>query len=595
MNLVAIANNFFLISNYLVKNGNCLRIEKLKDGSEILKKNGLIRRYLFYPFYNRHAHFQAIERFINIQVIHLSFMERDQLIDANKITRVFEAAQKYNQTLQHLKTYSRDRLPSSALIRQISLNFIHNAAVSELNPSVVEAVKDASSQQLLDESDQPEVVQERRFFKTHSVYRYPGDDADHSKEATQIFISTQLERLLSGFGYVVEAVARLFGFKVLSFQKYHYRNQHETDEQIYAAPTSPFSPNEHPSSYWLGHASLFLSIPLKSKEGTVASFHMITDPVEKDLNPIFYPRQTKIARPIEGMPAPDLYLLSHNHFDHYDESAVKRIFAQQPIMIVPKGDGSRYKHIARQLGLSGENIHELNWWETREIKFQKNGHSYSLRITATPAHHWSGQGPCGGHESTFLGYVIQGHEEGDIYFAGDTARLNETHIKKLTEHFNIRWNFQPGGPDEIRKEMESTHQASVDGLWMHFKMMIPRIYKKGMSKAAFLAKAQDLRTIYMHTMTFKLGNLHLSDTKNSLNRVLEALSSQENDQILKRYEQRVYDELCALANDLDFENGEKLLPSEVASLLKETVIIPKIGSNLDLVTAKDHQMESYYF
>ena len=32
--------------------------------------------------------------------------------------------------------------------------------------------------------------------------------------------------------------------------------------------------------------------------------------------------------------------------------------------------------------------------------------------------------------------------KGDIYFAGDTARLNDDHIDKLREHFNIRWNFQ---------------------------------------------------------------------------------------------------------------------------------------------------------
>ena len=68
-------------------------------------------------------------------------------------------------------------------------------------------------------------------------------------------------------------------------------------------------------------------------------------------------------------------------------------------MIVPKGDGNRYKKIAKKLGFDGSNIIELNWWEKTQIEFNKNGEFYRMEITATPARHWSGQGPCGGHES----------------------------------------------------------------------------------------------------------------------------------------------------------------------------------------------------
>jgi L-ascorbate metabolism protein UlaG (beta-lactamase superfamily) len=110
----------------------------------------------------------------------------------------------------------------------------------------------------------------------------------------------------------------------------------------------------------LGHATLFVSIPLKSTKGTIAIFSVITDLVEGDLHPIFYPRQTKVARAMEQMPAPDVYILSHNHLDHFCKATIKKIFDQQPIMIVPKGDGNRYKQIAKKLGLNGRNIIELN-------------------------------------------------------------------------------------------------------------------------------------------------------------------------------------------------------------------------------------------
>lgn len=357
----------------------------------------------------------------------------------------------------------------------------------------------------------------------------------------------------------------------------------------------PQEVSSSPTSFWLGHATLFLTVPLQSASGKNALFNIITDPVEGDLSALLYPRQTRFARPLEEVPAPHIYLLSHNHLDHFEKASVEKLFAQQPLMIVPQGDGERYRSIAKNLGFDGDNIIELNWWEKKEILFEKDGEQFALQITATPANHWCGQGPLGGHESTFLGYVIQGNPSGDIYFAGDTARLNENHIQKLKEHFNIRWSFQPGGPDEMRKDMESTHQASVDGLWMHFKVMIPKIHQKGMSKSDFLIKARELKTIYMHTMTFKLGNLHLSDTKESIENVLKVLRKEKPIDQLKKYEQQVVDELSALGQSLKFAEGEVLTQGEIADLLQATVIVPKIGSRLALSEAKKAQSDLCYF
>ena len=151
-----------------------------------------------------------------------------------------------------------------------------------------------------------------------------------------------------------------------------------------------------------------------------------------------------------------------------------------------------------------------------------------MNIVATPARHWAGQGPCGGHESTFLGYIIQGNEGGDIYFAGDTARINEDHINKLKNNYpNIRWNFQPGGPDEVRKDMESTHQASVDDSGCILNSCLSESIRIGISKETFLKEASELSTVFMHTMTFKLGNLHLSDTRDSVAKVLDSLENHE--------------------------------------------------------------------
>lgn len=591
-NFASITSNLLTIANNIHKSPCHFRIETKKHGIPIIKKNGFFRKIFFSYFCSSQAYQKTLQDLINQNINELSTIEREHFISQqnDETTELFIAALKYNQTVERTKECPK------TLGNKITLDLIKNPKVLELNPSKILSVKDVPIAENL-QNDKPQVCNENRMCTKHKVRRYPGDKIDHSTEASRIFISTQKERLLSVVGRIVEAVSTIFGCKVTAFQKYHYRQHNETDAQIYAEPVSPLSNALlQPTSFWLGHASLFMSIPLKSQEGKIASFNVITDPVEGDLNAILYPRQTKFALPIEKVPAPDVYLLSHNHLDHYSKDTVKKLFAQQPIMFVPQGDKSRYSSLAKGLGFGDTNIIELDWWEKKEITFEKNGETFSMQISATPARHWSGQGPCGGHESTFLGYVIQGHEEGDIYFAGDTARLNDDHIKKLQDHFKIKWSFQPGGPDEARKDMESTHQASVDGLWMHFKMMIPRIYTQGMDKDEFLKQARELKTIYMHTMTYKLGNLHISDTKDSVTKVLKALETDELKSLnLKSYEKQVYQELCDLADGLEFSSHKKLLHSEVALLLADTVIVPKIGSRIGLKEAKIDQTKSVYF
>lgn len=590
-NTLTITNNLFIISNNIHKDCSDFRVESAKDGNHIIKKNSFLRKILLYFFYSGDSHKKTLQKLINQNVSDLSNLSIEEFISplTAEMTELFISAQKYNQTLERTKNYPK------TLGNQLSLNLVCNQKVLELNPSKLLAVKNDPIPEHL-QKDKPQVVAENRMCVKHRIRRYPGDNIDHSAEGARIFMSTQKERLLSTVGSVLESVGKLFKFEVTAFQKYHYRKHGETDAQIYARPTSPLSNAPvGPTSFWLGHASLFLSVPLKSKTGKRAAFNVITDPVEGDLNAILYPRQTKFALPIEKIPAPDIYLLSHNHLDHYNKDTVKKLFSQQPLMIVPQGDKSRYSKIAKELGFSDTNIIELDWWEKKEITFEKNGETFSMQISATPARHWTGQGPCGGHESTFLGYVIQGNEAGDIYFAGDTARLNEDHIQKLQNQFKIKWSFQPGGPDEVRNDMESTHQASVDGLWMHFKMMIPQIYREGMEKQEFLKHAAELKTIYMHTMTYKLGNLHLSDTKDSVEKVLKALETDEISVLeLKSYELQVYRELCELSDRLVFSDNQKLLHSEVSLMLAQTVIVPKIGSRLDLVEHKSAQKEQIY-
>lgn len=588
------AHNLFTIANHLRSDPGCLKIQEI-DGNQTLKVRHCFSGF-FHSLLRKEDHEQRIQVLIDEHITDLSTMGREHFVkDTGEVTELFIAAHRYNQCVQNIANSK----PSS-LAGRLSLHIISNGNVPELSP--IETI--AKEKVRVVEDDQPEIVKEQRFFHTHDIRRYPGDRIDHGKEAVSIFISTQMERFLSFVGRIVEAVGRFFGYKINAFEKYHYRNKGESDEQIYShaspmkcADTPTASGNQveadvvsdrnahaaspEPSSYWLGHASLLLNSPLRSASGKTASFNVITDPVQGDLNPLLYPRQTNFSRSMDALPASHVYLLSHNHLDHFDTKAIKKLVSQQPVMVVPKGDGYRY------IDHGFLKVIELDWWEKQTIKFKHNGEKYVMKICATPSRHWAGQGPCGGHESTFLGYVIEGVEGGDIYFAGDTARLSEDHIGKLRDNFNIRWSFQPGGPDEVRKDMESTHQASVDALWMHFNLMVKKHYVEGMGKEEFLDSVSRLKTIYMHTMAFKLGNLHLSDTKDSVEKVIHALENEEDVENLQLevYERQVFDELVTYASSFKFFDGETLSLKEVAAILKETVAVPKIGSRLGLTSS----------
>lgn len=658
--------NFRLLANRMEKSAKHFRISKNSRGEEILKVNGILRRILLWPYYSRTAHEESLVKFINAKVATIEQLEQSSFLnEKGEYNSLFESLQKYNQSL---KRHQELGLNLSFVGK---LEILKREDIKDLNPATIILDKPVENHHAELAKDKPEIYQERRFsfrhgFKKSKVSLYPTDKTadgkpiSHSAEAKKIFFSTQIERLVSLIGRICEFIGRIFGCTVTRFEKYHYNKYHETADQIYSVDR-PLSPTVQqvnsppPTSYWVGHATLMLSVPLKAKgedddqKAEYASFNVITDPVEGDLNSLLYPRQTKFAVPMEELPAPHVYLLSHNHLDHYSEPTIKKLIAQQPVMIVPVGDGQRYT----KQGFV--NVHEMNWWDEQTISFKKEEKVYEMNVVATPARHWAGQGPCGGHESSFLGFIIQGHEGGDIYFAGDTARLGNDektidHVRMLREYYpSIRWNFQPGGPDEVRKDMETTHQASVDALWMHAEMMLRRIYEtdEPITLDEFMSEAREVKTIFMHTMAFKLGNLHLSDTKDSVKKVLDALYkhaamtndfdemvSEEIDRLkkqlqvekkkkqidqlnekieqmeqgkgpyfekmvevrfdLKGYEWQVYQELSHFCEEAMFAGDDKFSQEALADLLRETVIVPKIGSRLDLEASKQDQKEKIY-
>ena len=636
------------------------------SGGSKLAKSSFFKRLLLALHLGSARHNSEVSKVVGTLTAQVQSMNRS---DTDSSSELASAIQRFNQSVSN-----RESEQAGKVKQKIKLSEMNSKHLPELSSVKLEGVSlEAPSGYVA--SDAPLIMKERRFGFNYPVSRYPtdltetGTGINHMSEAKNIFSSTQKERLLNAVGGMLRKV----GLKAKSFEKYRYAPGVD-QSQIYSED-SPLEIGDEsqpvngqlaqPSSYWLGHATNLFSIPLrcKSNPNKSAVIRVITDPVEGDLNKLLYPRMTRFAKKMDEIPAPHVYLLSHNHLDHYSATTIKKLLAQQPVMIVPKGDGWRY------LKMGFKNVNQLNWWESAQLKFKQGQESYEMKIQATPARHWAGQGPCGGHSSTFLGYMIHGHDDGPIYFAGDSAPLDYkkdgfSHLQAL-RNLKPAYLFAPGGPDEVRKDMETTHQSSAYGLQEHVEILLSQIDSKTMNKKDFLKAAEKKKTIFMHTMAYKLGNLKLMDTPESLERVLKVLSSMSEHEIhlktseiddqlrtesekkyplkanawestgrkalqkrahyvsenrnrltraatqsfkpdsteagqswkigLRDYEWSVVKEIEKLNQNFTFADGSRLGINELSDLLRNTVIVPKIGSNIGLRDSKSSQSNKLVF
>jgi N-acyl-phosphatidylethanolamine-hydrolysing phospholipase D len=157
------------------------------------------------------------------------------------------------------------------------------------------------------------------------------------------------------------------------------------------------------SATWIGHSTVLLQL---------GGINVITDPVfSQRASPSQWlgPRRVMdAALSIDALPPLDVILVSHNHYDHLDKPAVKRIARAHPraIWVVPLRLGAYIRPWGAQ------QILELGWWQQSSID--------GLRVTATPARHFSARGLRDRNKSLWGGFAL---EAGDrrAYFAGDTA------------------------------------------------------------------------------------------------------------------------------------------------------------------------------
>ncbi|CAB4244210.1 L-ascorbate metabolism protein UlaG, beta-lactamase superfamily [Methylacidimicrobium sp. AP8] len=145
---------------------------------------------------------------------------------------------------------------------------------------------------------------------------------------------------------------------------------------------------------WVGHASFLVQTP---------RHNILIDP--NWANWMLVIRRLKRAGiAIEDLPAIDLVLITHAHFDHLNRRSLREVATRQPA-VVPSKVGSLVR------GLGFDQVREMAWWDRWDFD--------GLSIVFTPARHW-GARYLADSDRGYGGYALS-YGGRTIYHCGDTA------------------------------------------------------------------------------------------------------------------------------------------------------------------------------
>ena len=156
---------------------------------------------------------------------------------------------------------------------------------------------------------------------------------------------------------------------------------------------------------WLGHSTSLVEL-----DGA----KLLIDPVwSRRISPLSWVGPTRFHEaplPLGELPAIDAVLISHDHYDHLDKATVVQLAAKGLHFVTPLGVGSRLK----SWGIRETQIEELDWWDETQVQ--------GLRITATPARHFSGRSlvMADRGQTLWAGFAIRGATQ-RVFYSGDSG------------------------------------------------------------------------------------------------------------------------------------------------------------------------------
>ena len=153
---------------------------------------------------------------------------------------------------------------------------------------------------------------------------------------------------------------------------------------------------------WIGHATFLI----KLGETTI-----ITDPVfSKNAGPLIFgpKRYVEPAIQLKEIPKTDVFLLTHNHYDHQDMSTIRGFPYKNAKVLLPLKLGKYFKRY--------KDVNEMDWYDEIQV-------NNDLKITLLPAVHWSKRSLTDTNKTLWGNFLIE-YKNKKIFFACDTGYGN---------------------------------------------------------------------------------------------------------------------------------------------------------------------------
>ncbi|MDC0427787.1 MBL fold metallo-hydrolase, partial [Candidatus Pelagibacter sp.] len=248
---------------------------------------------------------------------------------------------------------------------------------------------------------------------------------------------------------------------------------------------------------WIGHATFLIKL---------GNTTIITDPVfSKNAGPLIFgpDRFTDPALSLDEIPKTDLFLLTHNHYDHLDKSTIRKFPFKDAKVLLPLKLGKYFKPRFKD-------INEMDWYD--EIKVNSD-----LKITFLPAVHWSKRSLTDTNKTLWGNFLIE-YKGKKILFACDTGYGNI--YKDLGEKYgpiditmiNIgAYNFKPmfdksiyhTTPEEALNVAQDLKSKKVIGMhWGTFVLSLEPIMEP---RQRFKDNAENFGFNKKDAIVFKIG------------------------------------------------------------------------------------------
>lgn len=172
---------------------------------------------------------------------------------------------------------------------------------------------------------------------------------------------------------------------------------------VRAIPAAELALASDGTLYRLGHSTVLIKL---------AGGWWLTDPVFSErASPVQWAGPKRFHAPaiaLEDLPPIEGVILSHDHYDHLDKAAIRALAGRVKHFYTPLGVGD----LIARWGVPQEKISQFDWWQSVQVG--------DVRLTATPAQHFSGRAPFQSNPTLWASWVIQTPDM-RVFFSGDTG------------------------------------------------------------------------------------------------------------------------------------------------------------------------------